>query len=139
MLTYCVSVDLFTNLLFKITYSFLHIYDSLKHFLSNFRQSWMQSSLDKQIFPQNPCTSNKGFQIPLRNSYTQNFSTETFSGLGLLLFLFVLNFPLLKEGYGTCLLMQVGFSKTYQRRVKGEKNEKALIFIFCLIRIYLPS
>lgn len=40
ILSYCVSVDMFTNLLFKIT-SFLYNYDSLRCFLSNFRQSWM--------------------------------------------------------------------------------------------------
>jgi len=53
----------------------------------------------------------------LRHSVLQNTSSR----LGLALFLFVLNFPLLKEGYGTCLLMQVGFSRTYQRRGRGKK------------------
>lgn len=48
---------------------------------------------------------------------------KTSSGLGLALFLSVLNSPLMKEEYGTCLLIQVEFSKTYQRRGKGKKWE----------------
>lgn len=75
------------------------------------------------------------FQIPLGDSHIQNFSVaKIIINLGVALFFFVLNFPLLK-GVWNISVDGTGILKDLQQRRDWEKkNENEDVFIFCLIR-----
>lgn len=75
------------------------------------------------------------FQIPLGDSQIQNFSvTKLIISLGVALFFFVLNFPLLK-GIWNIFIGGIGILKNVQQRrdwgKKKKKKENVNVFIFC--------